>query len=168
MVYPKHRQWNFNVLLLPWWSACRNRCSWCTAVTVTFSKVGVNAPESLSLPWKKKNSRNLLYYWSLASPARAGYVREATRFKATHDTVDVPSRDQQVIDSAVASAIALHLPQTIARAVFTTILNASVSFELCVVIDFYYYYYVWLCLLTVPLFSLIPSSRSLMTFCNRL
>jgi chorismate mutase len=72
-------------------------------------------------------------FFFLGVPARAGYVREATRFKATRDTVDVPSRDQQVIDNAVASAIAVHLPQTIARAVFTTILNSSVSFELCVV-----------------------------------
>ncbi|KAF8803374.1 hypothetical protein BYT27DRAFT_7195690 [Phlegmacium glaucopus] len=63
---------------------------------------------------------------------RAGYVREATRFKVTRNTVDVPSRDQQVIDSAVTSATALHLPETIARAVFTTILNSSVAFELCV------------------------------------
>ena len=64
---------------------------------------------------------------------RAGYVREATRFKATRDSVDVPSRDRQVIENAVANATAVHLPETIARAVFTTILNSSVSFELCVV-----------------------------------
>ena len=81
------------------------------------------------MPMKKLTDFFLILHFSI----RAGYVREATRFKATRDTVDVPSRDQQVIDSAVASAIALHLPQTIARAVFTTILDASISFELCVV-----------------------------------
>lgn len=64
---------------------------------------------------------------------RAAFVREATRFKSTHDTVDVPSRDQQVIDNAMANATAFHLPQTIAKAVFTAIINTSVPFELCVV-----------------------------------
>ncbi|KAF8964778.1 chorismate mutase [Flammula alnicola] len=68
---------------------------------------------------------------------RAAFVREATRFKATHDTVDVPSRDQQVIDEAVANATGVHLPQTIARAVFTAIINASVPFELCVFDSFH-------------------------------
>ncbi|TFK31873.1 chorismate mutase [Crucibulum laeve] len=64
---------------------------------------------------------------------RAAFVREATRFKATHDVVDVPSRDQQVNDGAVADAPAVNLPQTIARAVFSAIINASVPFELCIV-----------------------------------
>lgn len=87
---------------------------------------------------KKRNSQNFssfffCFFGGVLPPARAGYVRQATRFKATRDTVDVPSRDQQVLDNAVASAIALHLPQTIARDVFTSILNESISFELCVV-----------------------------------
>ncbi|KAF9450798.1 hypothetical protein P691DRAFT_809496 [Macrolepiota fuliginosa MF-IS2] len=64
---------------------------------------------------------------------RAAYVREATRFKATHDTVDVPSRDQQVIEQAIADAPQYNLPQVIADGVFTAIINASVKFELCVV-----------------------------------
>ncbi|PPQ89344.1 hypothetical protein CVT25_003182 [Psilocybe cyanescens] len=66
---------------------------------------------------------------------RAAYVREATRFKATRDVVDVPARDQQVIDDAVASASdpQINLPETIARAVFTAIINSSVPFERCVV-----------------------------------
>ncbi|KAH7911327.1 chorismate mutase [Hygrophoropsis aurantiaca] len=63
---------------------------------------------------------------------RAAYVREATRFKATLDTVDVPSRDQEVIQGAEANATRYHLPQTIAREVFTAIINASVPFEDCV------------------------------------
>ena len=64
---------------------------------------------------------------------RAAYVREATRFKATHDTVDVPARDQEVIDGAEANATAAHLPKTIAKAVFSAIINSSVPFEYCVV-----------------------------------
>lgn len=60
-------------------------------------------------------------------------MREATRFKAMHNLVDDPARDSQVIDGAVANATSLHLPGTIAKAVFTEIINASVAFELCVV-----------------------------------
>lgn len=59
-------------------------------------------------------------------------MREATRFKATHDTVDVLSRDRQVIEQAVESAPQYHLPQVIARGVYSAIINASVKFELCV------------------------------------
>ncbi|CAA7268802.1 unnamed protein product [Cyclocybe aegerita] len=68
---------------------------------------------------------------------RAAFVREATRFKPMHDLVDVPARDQQVIDRAVGGAPAVHLPQTIVRAVFTAIINASVPFELCVFDSFH-------------------------------
>jgi chorismate mutase len=64
---------------------------------------------------------------------RAAYVREATRFKATHDAVNVPARGKQVINDAEANATAVHLPQTIAKAVFTAIINSSVLFEYCVV-----------------------------------
>lgn len=64
---------------------------------------------------------------------RAAFVREATRFKAMHNLIDVPARDSQVIDGAVTNATSLHLPETIAKAVFTEIINASISFELCVV-----------------------------------
>ncbi|KAF8863613.1 hypothetical protein BDZ45DRAFT_685850 [Acephala macrosclerotiorum] len=65
---------------------------------------------------------------------RAGYVREATRFKATLNTVDVPSRDQAVIQGAVdaANSTSPPLPATIARAVFEAIINASVPFEQCI------------------------------------
>lgn len=60
--------------------------------------------------------------------------REATRFKATLDTVDDPSRDAAVIAGAVAAAntTASPLPKTIARILFTAILNTSVPFEECV------------------------------------
>ncbi|EKM78470.1 hypothetical protein AGABI1DRAFT_76086 [Agaricus bisporus var. burnettii JB137-S8] len=64
---------------------------------------------------------------------RAAYVREATRFKATRDTVDVPSRDEQVIEQALEGAVRYRLPQVIAKGVFSAIINASFTFELCVV-----------------------------------
>ncbi|KAF9564080.1 hypothetical protein CPC08DRAFT_760470 [Agrocybe pediades] len=70
---------------------------------------------------------------------RVAFVREATRFKAMHGLVDVPSRDEQVIEGAVANATAVHLPQTVARAVFTSIINSSVPFELCVFDSFHTY-----------------------------
>ena len=65
-------------------------------------------------------------------------VREATRFKTTLDTVDVPSRDTAVIEGAVAAANSTTppLPQTVARGVFEAILNASVPFEECVFEEF--------------------------------
>ncbi|KAF8902589.1 hypothetical protein CPB84DRAFT_1775747 [Gymnopilus junonius] len=74
----------------------------------------------------------------LLSQGGAAFVREATRFKATHNQVDVPSRDRQVIEGAVANAGAVQLPRTIAGAVFTAIINASVPFELCIVSAFNY------------------------------
>ncbi|TAQ90091.1 hypothetical protein B7494_g1603 [Chlorociboria aeruginascens] len=69
---------------------------------------------------------------------RAAYVREATRFKATLDTVDVPSRDQEVVDEAVdmANTTTPPLPRTIAKTVFEAVLNASVGFEECVFEEF--------------------------------
>ncbi|OBZ73650.1 hypothetical protein A0H81_06273 [Grifola frondosa] len=67
---------------------------------------------------------------------RAAYVREATRFKATRDTVDVPARDAQVIQDAVDQAPNFKLPQTIAQAVFEAIINSSVPFEECVFDEF--------------------------------
>ncbi|KUJ18199.1 uncharacterized protein LY89DRAFT_614785, partial [Mollisia scopiformis] len=65
---------------------------------------------------------------------RAGYVREATRFKATLDAVDVPSRDLEVIQDAVdaANSTTPPLPATIAKSVFEAIINASVPFEQCI------------------------------------
>ncbi|CAL3972882.1 unnamed protein product [Diplocarpon coronariae] len=65
---------------------------------------------------------------------RAAYVREATRFKGTLATVDVPSRNTVVIEGAVNSSRETNprLPETIARAVFETIINASVPFEKCI------------------------------------
>lgn len=65
---------------------------------------------------------------------RAAYVREATRFKSTLGTVDVPSRDAAVVDGAVAAANSTTppLPQTIAKGVFQAIIDASVPFEQCV------------------------------------
>ncbi|KAG4435554.1 hypothetical protein IFR05_008965 [Cadophora sp. M221] len=69
---------------------------------------------------------------------RAAYVREATRFKATLDTVDVPARDAEVIEGAVNASRTTtpRLPETIARAVFETIIDASVSFEKCFFAEF--------------------------------
>ncbi|APA16338.1 predicted protein [Sclerotinia sclerotiorum 1980 UF-70] len=65
---------------------------------------------------------------------RAAYVREATRFKATLGDVNVPSRNQEVIDGAVALAnqTVPRLPEEIARGVFEAIINESVPFEECV------------------------------------
>lgn len=65
-------------------------------------------------------------------------MREATRFKATLDTVDVPSRDAAVIEGAVAAANGTKspLPETVARGVFEAILSASVPFEECVFEEF--------------------------------
>ncbi|KAK0102393.1 hypothetical protein ONS95_006013 [Cadophora gregata] len=69
---------------------------------------------------------------------RAAYVREATRFKATLDTVDVPARNVEVIEGAVNASRTTNprLPETIARAVFEAIINASVPFERCVFGEF--------------------------------
>ncbi|KAL2071268.1 hypothetical protein VTL71DRAFT_12503 [Oculimacula yallundae] len=69
---------------------------------------------------------------------RAAFVREATRFKGTVDAVDVPARDLEVIEGAVnASRTTVpRLPETIARAVFEAIINASVPFEQCVFGEF--------------------------------
>ncbi|KAH7911328.1 hypothetical protein BJ138DRAFT_1006882 [Hygrophoropsis aurantiaca] len=64
---------------------------------------------------------------------RAAYVAEATRFKPTESSVDVPSRDQQVLQEAVDGAPAVHLPQIIAQQVYESILNASIYFEDCIV-----------------------------------
>ncbi|TVY84738.1 hypothetical protein LSUE1_G000629 [Lachnellula suecica] len=65
---------------------------------------------------------------------RAAYVREATRFKATLNTVDVPARDAQVVAEAIAAANSTTppLPEVVAGAVFMAILNSSVPFEECV------------------------------------
>ncbi|CZT02859.1 uncharacterized protein RAG0_09853 [Rhynchosporium agropyri] len=65
---------------------------------------------------------------------RAAFVREATRFKRTIDSIDVPARDREVIEGAVNASRKTEprLPETIARAVFEAIINASVPFEECV------------------------------------
>lgn len=72
----------------------------------------------------------------LVCSVRAAYVREATRFKETYATVDNPTRDAQVVNEAVEEAPTVGLPQTIAAAVFETIINSSVLFEQCVVRNF--------------------------------
>ena len=78
-------------------------------------------------------------FHSLSEPARLPYQLEPLlyaklrAFKSTHDTVGVPSRDQQVVDDAMANATSFHSPQKIATAVFTAIINTNVPFELCVV-----------------------------------
>jgi len=48
------------------------------------------------------------------------------------DAVDVPARDNQVIDEAAGNASYFHLPENIAFAVFSAIINSSVPFERCV------------------------------------
>ncbi|PMD32181.1 hypothetical protein L207DRAFT_393349, partial [Hyaloscypha variabilis F] len=65
---------------------------------------------------------------------RAGYVKEATRFKSTIDAVDVPPRDEEVIQATVnaSSTTRPRLPEIIAAGVFETIINSSVPFEKCV------------------------------------
>ena len=64
---------------------------------------------------------------------RAAFVREAARFKPTRNVLDVPSRDAEVIERAVTGAVQVHLPQVVARSIFTAIINSSVAFEECVV-----------------------------------
>ncbi|PPQ95526.1 hypothetical protein CVT26_008551 [Gymnopilus dilepis] len=68
---------------------------------------------------------------------RAAYVREASRFKATRYDVEAPSRDQEIIQGAVLNASAVQLPQTMAEAVFTSIINSSSVFELCIFDSFH-------------------------------
>jgi len=64
---------------------------------------------------------------------RAAYVREATRFKPTESSINVPSRNQEVIQGAIDGASAVHLPQIVAKMVFESIINSSVLFEQCIV-----------------------------------
>ncbi|KAG1719756.1 chorismate mutase, partial [Suillus lakei] len=64
---------------------------------------------------------------------RASYVREATRYKATIADVNVPSRNQEVIQGAVDAAPSVHLPQIVAKKVYEGMINSSVLFEECIV-----------------------------------
>lgn len=63
---------------------------------------------------------------------RAGYVREATRFKATLDSVDVAERDQQVIDGAVEDGKVIGVPVVLSKSVFEGVIEGGVGFERCV------------------------------------
>ncbi|KAJ5685434.1 hypothetical protein N7536_008053 [Penicillium majusculum] len=63
---------------------------------------------------------------------RAAYVREATRFKSTRASVNVPSRNEAVIRQAEQQAVHIGVPVTIARAAMGAILNSSVPFEQCI------------------------------------
>lgn len=63
---------------------------------------------------------------------RSSYVGEATRFKATIADVNVPSRNQQVIQGAVDAAPSVHLPQIVAEIVYEGLVNSSVLFEECI------------------------------------
>lgn len=63
---------------------------------------------------------------------RSAYVREAARFKATEESVNDPSRSQQVIQDAIDAAPSVHLPQIVAKMVFEGIINSSVPFEECI------------------------------------
>lgn len=87
----------------------------------------------MSLIQRKTRLPNLC---SLFFYGRAALVREATRFKSTRDAVDVPARNAEVINRSVDGSVEVHLPQVIARAVLTAIINSSVAFELCVVCPF--------------------------------
>ncbi|KAG1788318.1 uncharacterized protein HD556DRAFT_1403921 [Suillus plorans] len=66
---------------------------------------------------------------------RASYVREATRSKATVSDVNVPSRNEQVIQGAVDNAPSVHLPQIVAKTVYEGIINSSAILEECIVIQ---------------------------------
>ncbi|KGO54016.1 Chorismate mutase [Penicillium expansum] len=63
---------------------------------------------------------------------RAAYVREATRFKSTRASVNVPSRNEAVLKQAEQQAVHIEVPVTIARAAIGAILNSSVPFEECI------------------------------------
>lgn len=74
---------------------------------------------------------------------RAAYVREATRFKQTLGSVDVPSRDREVVEGAVEKArdmngvfegngTGMKVPEVVVRSVFEAVINGSVPFEGCV------------------------------------
>ncbi|KAJ5191921.1 Chorismate mutase [Penicillium cinerascens] len=63
---------------------------------------------------------------------RAAYVREATRFKSTRASVNVPSRNEEVVRQAEQQAVHIGMPVTIARATFEAILISSVPFEQCI------------------------------------
>ncbi|KAJ5518127.1 Chorismate mutase [Penicillium expansum] len=63
---------------------------------------------------------------------RAAYVREATRFKSTRASVNVPSRNEAVLKQAEQQAVHIGVPVTIARAAIGAILNSSVPFEECI------------------------------------
>ncbi|KIM63910.1 hypothetical protein SCLCIDRAFT_1213708 [Scleroderma citrinum Foug A] len=63
---------------------------------------------------------------------RAAYVGEATRFKPTESSVNVPSRNQEVNQGAIDGAPAVHLPQVVAKMVFESIVNSSILFEECI------------------------------------
>ncbi|KAG1799541.1 hypothetical protein EV424DRAFT_1332521, partial [Suillus variegatus] len=64
---------------------------------------------------------------------RASYVREATRSKATVSDINVPSRNEQVIQGAVDNAPSVHLPQIVAKTVYEGIINSSAILEECIV-----------------------------------
>ncbi|KAJ6185699.1 hypothetical protein N7519_007000 [Penicillium mononematosum] len=63
---------------------------------------------------------------------RAAYVREATRFKSSRASVNVPSRNEAVLKQAEQQAVHIGVPVTIARAAIGAILNSSVPFEQCI------------------------------------
>lgn len=69
---------------------------------------------------------------------RAGYVREAARFKSTVDSLNVPSRNAAVIQEAIddAHTTTPPTPASIAKEVFSAIINSSVPFEECVFTEF--------------------------------
>ncbi|KAJ5804129.1 uncharacterized protein N7518_000432 [Penicillium psychrosexuale] len=65
-------------------------------------------------------------------PWEPPYVREATRFKSTRASVNVPSRNEAVLQQAEQQAVHIGVPLTIARAAMGAILNSSVPFEQCI------------------------------------
>lgn len=63
----------------------------------------------------------------------AAYVGEATRFKSTRESVNVPERNEAVLERAEQHAVQVGMPVTIARATVETILKSSMAFEECIV-----------------------------------
>ncbi|WEW60439.1 hypothetical protein PRK78_005925 [Emydomyces testavorans] len=63
---------------------------------------------------------------------RAAYVREATRFKPTRASVNVPARNAQVIERTKREAVKSGMPVSVAGRVYEAVIEAGVRFEECV------------------------------------
>ncbi|EAS36626.3 uncharacterized protein CIMG_01980 [Coccidioides immitis RS] len=63
---------------------------------------------------------------------RMAYVQEATRFKHTRESVNVPARNKQIVERAKREAVRLGMPVSVAKAVYETVLKAGIRFEECI------------------------------------